>query len=106
MRSNYGGPVDTFLHVLREEGWMSLYVGLTPALIGNAYAQGACHLGGPAPPIHRLSCFPHAGHVCTGVYYYWYAFFRSVAEGKGTTKKPVGTLTSMLVGGTALLLSS
>lgn len=41
VRSNYGGPIDTFLHVLREEGWTSLYAGLAPALIGNAYAQGA-----------------------------------------------------------------
>jgi hypothetical protein len=40
VRSNYGGPIDTFLHVLREEGWTSLYAGLAPALIGNAYAQG------------------------------------------------------------------
>lgn len=75
VRSNYGGPIDTFLHVLREEGWTSLYAGLTPALIGNAYAQG--------------------------VYYYWYAFFRSLAEGKGATKRPVGTLLSLIIGALA-----
>lgn len=75
VRSNYGGPIDTFLHVLREEGWTSLYAGLAPALIGNAYAQG--------------------------VYYYWYAFFRSVAEGKGPKKRAVGTFASLLIGALA-----
>jgi len=75
VRSNYGGPIDTFFHVLREEGWTSLYAGLTPALIGNAYAQG--------------------------VYYYWYAFFRAMAEGHGATKRPVGTLLSLLIGALA-----
>ncbi len=40
VRSNYRGPIDALLHTLREEGWTSLYAGMTPALLGNTYAQG------------------------------------------------------------------
>jgi len=75
VRSNYGGPLDALRHVLREGGWPSLYAGVTPALVGNAYAQG--------------------------VYYYWYSRLRTLAEGKAAHKRPIGTLLSLLIGALA-----
>jgi len=73
---NYRGPIDATLLVIKQEGWKGLYAGLSTALIANAYAQG--------------------------VYYYWYALFRSFAEGRGTAKKrEVGTLLSLIIGALA-----
>jgi adenine nucleotide transporter 17 len=75
VKSTYAGPVDAFFQIIREEGWKGLYSGLTIALVGNAYAQG--------------------------VYYYWYSFLRTWAEGRGPVKKKVGTLMSLFIGALA-----